>query len=116
MNKMRMAVIIICAVVSILTLVMLVAVNATELTPACIPPNLSCPQCIVTCEAPPACPSCNPTLTCADSILKVEGLWEVTTNKRLCGEIVLGPSWVIINEETLMLNKVKKMVKVENCL
>jgi hypothetical protein len=115
MNKMRMAVIIICAVVSILTLVMLVAVNAQEQA-ACLPPNLSCPQCIVTCEAPPACPSCNPTLTCADSILRVEGLWEVTTNKKLCGEIVLGPSWVIINEETLMLNKVKKMVKVENCL
>jgi hypothetical protein len=76
-----------------------------------IPPT--CPDCIVTCEAPviPACPS----LTCAENIMKVEGLWEVTTNKKLCGEIVLGPSWVIIGNETLMLNKVKKMVLVESC-
>lgn len=72
-----------------------------------------CPACTNNCVMPeiPACPS----LTCADNILKVEGLWEVTTNKRLCGEIVLGPSWVIINDETIMLNKVKRMARVESC-
>jgi len=113
----KTVIVVLSIVVGLLVLAISLAV-AQE--PACIPPNLSCPQCIVTCEAPtfptfPECPACTPTLTCADNMVSVPGLWEVTTNKRLCGEIILGPSWVIINGETLMLNKVKRMVKVENC-
>ena len=95
-------------IIGLMLLVMGIAAAET----ACISP---CPACTPTLVCPeiPACP--NVTLTCADNILRVDGLWEVTTNKRLCGEIVLGPSWVIIADETLMLNKVKRMVRVENC-
>ena len=93
-------------IIGLLVLVIGIA-SAQEITTSCIKP---CPDCIVTVTVP-ECPS----LTCADNVLVVPGLWEVTTNKRLCGEIVLGPSWVIIDNETLMLNKVKKMVRVENC-
>lgn len=95
----------------IAALVLIASIVSAETT--CCPP---CPACTPTlnCSEIPACPQC-PSLTCSDNTTKVEGLWEVTTNKRLCGEIVLGPSWVIIGGETLMLNKVKKMVLVESC-
>lgn len=100
-------------IIGVLLLVMSLAV--AQETVLCL--RDICPACTNNCVIPeiPACPACTQTLTCADNMVSVPGLWEVTTNKRLCGEIILGPSWVIINGETLMLNKVKKMVKVENC-
>jgi hypothetical protein len=89
---------------------------AQELTSCGITQPQVCPACtpVLNCGEVPACPAC-PSLNCADTALLVPGLWEVTSNKKFCGEITLGPSWVIINDETLLLNKVKRMVRVEAC-
>jgi hypothetical protein len=79
----------------------------------CLPP---CPACIVTCPEIPACPACpDVTLNCNKDSSKWEGLWEVTTNKRLCGEVEVGPSWVKINDEVLLINKAKRFNRVESC-
>lgn len=101
-------------IIGLLLLVMSIAVAQTS--QECLPTPPTCPSCspVLNCPEIPACPAC-PSLTCADNVIQPQGLWEVTTNKKLCGEILLGASWVIIGGETLMLNKVKKMVAVEAC-
>jgi hypothetical protein len=108
-------------VVSLLFLGTMAAAETVGPTPACIPPNLSCPQCIVTCPEIPACPACNPTITCADNVAVLPGLWEVTIRGvKRCGTITVYPNGFTLSGqdggEYYKYNEMGRAAKqVENC-
>lgn len=86
---------------------------------ACVPPNLSCPQCIVTCPEIPPCPDC--TVNCADSVAALPGLWQVVVRGvQRCGQIaVYQNGWIFTDVDGSTFYKFNEMGRaakmVESC-
>lgn len=68
------------------------------------------------------CMACDKGCVCPVPVIKcgaydLPGLWQVQIgNRTVCGEVtIIGGSTALINDEILLLNKAKKMKRVEVC-